>query len=121
LEMLVGMAAPELPMSFIHRQIASAIHIVVQTTRVDGGSRKITQIAEIVGTQGDAISMHDIFTFEQTDVNRDGQAEGNFAATGIYPHCLSKLERAGIYLPRSTFERGVRGFDRGDALLSPRG
>ena len=59
LEMLVGMAAPELPMWFIHRQIASAIQIVVQTARLSGGGRKLTQISEVTGLQGDAISMHD--------------------------------------------------------------
>src|SRR4029077_2204252 len=78
LEMLVGMATPELPMWFIHRQIASAIHIVVQTARLSGGARKITQISEITGRQGDAISMHDIFVYEQTGLNDEMEAEGHF-------------------------------------------
>src|SRR5262249_33615161 len=76
LEMLVGMAAPELPLWFIHRQIASAIHIVVQTARLSGGGRKIVQIAEITGCQAESISMHDIFLFEQTGIDDHTDAEG---------------------------------------------
>ena len=107
LEMLVGMAAPELPMWFLHRQISSAIHIVVQTARVNGGGRKITQISEITGIQGDSISMHDLFTYEQTGLNERLEAEGNFQAGGIQPHCKSRLEKAGIALSPRMFERGV--------------
>jgi len=120
LEMLVGMAAPELPMSFVHRQIAAAIDIVVQTSRVEGGARKITQISEVLGTQGDAVSMHDIFRFEQTGVDEEGHEEGQFEATGILPHCLPKLEKSGTHLPASMFERGFRGFDRVDTMTSER-
>jgi pilus assembly protein CpaF len=112
LEMLVGMAAPELPMWFIHRQIASAIQIVVQTARLSGGARKITQIAEITGLQGESISMHDIFNFEQTGLNDSLEAEGYFVATGIRPQCLTRLQKAGFELPISLFERGPREIDR---------
>jgi len=107
LEMLVGMAAPELPMWFIHRQVASTIHIVIQTTRLSGGLRKITQISEITGSEGDTISMHDLFTFEQTGVGLEGEAIGEFHATGIRPNCLSRLKKAGIDLPIEIFTRGV--------------
>jgi pilus assembly protein CpaF len=116
LEMLVGMAAPELPMWFIHRQIASAIHVVVQTARLNGGARKIVQIAEITGLQGESVSMHDIFHFEQTGVNEQMEAEGHFEATGIRPQCLVRLQKAGVGLPVSMFERGRREIDRFDAI-----
>ncbi len=76
LEMLVGMAAPELPMWFIHRQIASAIHFVVQLARLSGGERKIIQIAEVTGMHGEAINMHDVFTFRQTGVDEEHRAQG---------------------------------------------
>lgn len=112
LEMLVGMAAPELPMWFIHRQIASAIQIVVQTARLSGGARKITQISEITGLQGNAISMHEIFTYEQTGMNARLEVEGHFEASGIRPQCLARLQRAGVELPPSTFERGPREIGR---------
>jgi pilus assembly protein CpaF len=108
LEMLVGMSAPELPMWFIHKQIASAIHLVVQTARVTGGARKITQISEVTGSQGDSVSMHDLFTFEQTGVNERNEAEGFFQATGIRPQCLARLQKIGIELPPNMFERGPR-------------
>ena len=121
LEMLVGMAAPELPMWFIHRQIATAIHIVVQTARLSGGARKIIQISEITGHQADSISMHDIFLFEQTGLNDQMEAEGHYQATGIRPECLARMQRAGIRLPLSMFERGRRDFDRLDAIGSMRG
>jgi pilus assembly protein CpaF len=116
LEMLVGMAAPELPMWFIHRQIASAIQIVVQTARLSGGARKITQIAEITGHQGDSISMHDIFHYEQTGLNDRMDVEGHFQSTGIRPQCLARLQRSGVGLPASMFERGRRDFDRFEAI-----
>jgi pilus assembly protein CpaF len=100
------MAAPELPLWFIHRQISSAINIVVQTARTAGGQRKITQISEVLGSQGDTISMHDLFLFDQEGVNGSGDVEGSFVATGIHPHCLPRLKKAGVNLPISMFERG---------------
>jgi pilus assembly protein CpaF len=112
LEMLVGMAAPELPMWFIHRQLGTAIHIVVQLARVSGGARKLVQISEITGFQADSISMHDIFVFEPTGVNERGEAEGHFQATGIRPQCLDRLQRCGVVLPPSMFERGQRQIGR---------
>ncbi len=112
LEMLIGMAAPELPMWFIHRQISSAIQIVVQTARLSGGGRKITQISEVTGLQGEAISMHDLFVFEQTGLNDELEADGHFAATGIRPQCLARLQKAGVGLEPSIFERGRRDIGR---------
>jgi pilus assembly protein CpaF len=112
LEMLVSMAAPELTMAFIRRQIASAIHLVVHTARVSGGARKITQISEITGCQAESISMHDVFTFEQESVNDHQEAQGSFHATGIRPQCLARLQKAGAGLPHSLFERGRRDFER---------
>lgn len=116
LEMLVGMAAPELPMRFIQRQIASAIHIVVQTARLGGGGRKIVQISEITGCQGEAISMHDIFQFERTGLDDESEADGHFEATGIRPECLRRLQKARVELSPSLFERGRRDISRIDAI-----
>lgn len=118
LEMLIGMAAPELPMWFIHRQIASAIHIVVQTNRIPGGARKITQISEVTGMEGNAISMHDLFVFEQTGMNEAREAEGIFSATGIRPHCHRRLERAGIFLSPAMFERRDLPVERVDRVTA---
>jgi pilus assembly protein CpaF len=108
IEMLASMAAPELPPRFIQHQISSAIHIVVHAARVSGGARKILRISEVTGSQGDSISMHDLFFFEQTSVNERNEAEGHFQATGIRPQCISRLERAGIRVSPALFDRGVR-------------
>jgi pilus assembly protein CpaF len=116
LEMLVGLAAPELPLTFVHKQIASAIGIVVQTGRLGGGGRKITQISEITGVQGENISMHDLFVFEQFGVDATGAAEGQFVATGIRPRCLDRIQSAGIRLPGAMFERSFLSIDRLDAF-----
>lgn len=103
LEMLIGMAAPELPMWFIHRQIASAVQIVVQVARLQGGERKILQISEVTGINGDAVSMHDLFRFRQHGVGNDGKAVGRFEALGLIPHCLPRLESVGIRMSPSKF------------------
>jgi pilus assembly protein CpaF len=120
LEMLIGMAAPELPMWFIHRQISAAIHIVVQLSRLADGSRKIVQIAEVTGFQGETISMHDVFAFRQTGVKEDGNVDGRFESTGIRPQCLERLEACGQTLPREMFEQGRSVFDRLDTLRKSR-
>ena len=120
LEMLIGMAAPELPMWFIHRQIASAIHIVVQLARLSGGERKIIQVAEITGLHGETINMHDLFAFRQTGVDDQHRAQGHFEATGLVPNCMARFESSGISVPRSIFEEGRREIERLDRLRGAR-
>jgi pilus assembly protein CpaF len=107
LEMMVGMAGFDLPIWIIRRQIASAIHLVVQAARLIGGARKIIKISEITGMEGDVISMHDLFVFKQTGVDANRVAQGYFQSTGIRPKCLEKLESAGIKLPLEMFERRI--------------
>src|SRR5262249_29518256 len=68
LEMLIGMAGFDVPIWIIRKQIASAIQVIVQVARLPGGARKVVKISEITGTEGDVISMHDIFAFQQTGV-----------------------------------------------------
>ena len=114
LEMLVGMACPELPMSFIHKQIASAIHIVVQVARLPGGERKITQISEVTGVHGDAINMHDLFVFRQSGVDETQKVEGSFESCGIMPNCLATFKERGIKIKPSLFERRKHEFNRAD-------
>jgi pilus assembly protein CpaF len=116
LEMLVGMAAPDLPMWFIHRQIASSINIVVQVARLAGGARKIVQIAEVTGFHGETISMHDVFAYRQVDVTSDGAVQGHFESTGIQPQCLSRLRTFGLQLPSNLFQPGRCESDRLESL-----
>jgi pilus assembly protein CpaF len=107
LEMMVGMAGFDLPDRTIRRQIASAIQIVVQVSRLVGGARKIVKISEITGMEGDVISMHDIFEFRQFGLDENRCAIGEFTATGIRPHCLDRLDSAGVHVPVELFERRV--------------
>ena len=105
LEMMVGIAGYELPMWIIRRQIASAIHLIVQVARLYGGTRRIVRISELTGMEGEIMTMHDIFAYKQTGVDEQGAAQGYFHCTGIRPKCLDRLEAAGIRLPVEMFER----------------
>jgi pilus assembly protein CpaF len=105
LEMLIGMAGFDLPIWFIHKHIASAINIIVQCSRLTGGARKIVQISEVTGAEGDVISMHDLFVFEQTGVDENQAAVGNFQATGVRPRCLERLTATGLGIDPQMFER----------------
>jgi len=107
LEMMVGMAGFDLPIWVIRRQIAAAVHLVVQAARLSGGVRRVTKISELTGMEGDNITMHDLFVFRQTGLDSEGRACGQFLATGIRPKCLETLEAMGMHLPISMFERRV--------------
>jgi len=110
LEMMVGMAGFDVPIWTIRRQIASAIHIVVQAVRLTGGPRKIVRISEITGMEGDIITMHDLFVFKQTGVNEHRVAEGYFSTTGVRPNCLEQLASAGEHVPNEMFEQRILHF-----------
>lgn len=107
LEMMIGMAGVDIPIWTIRRQIASAIHVVVQAVRLPGGLRKITRISEITGMEGEILTMHDIFKFNQTGIDSKRRAKGFFQATGVRPHCLEKLASVGIELAPEMFEQRV--------------
>jgi pilus assembly protein CpaF len=110
LEMMAGMAGFDVPIWTIRRQIASAIHVVIQTVRLTGGPRKIVNIAEITGMEGDVITMHDLFVFKQTGVNENRVAEGYFSTAGVRPHCLERLVSAGENMPTEMFEQRILHF-----------
>jgi pilus assembly protein CpaF len=105
LEMMVSMAGLDLPLWTIRRQIASAIQIIVQVSRLQGGVRKIVKISEVTGMEGDVLSMQDLFGFRQTGIDSSGSARGYFYATGTRPACLERLMAAGVTLPGELFER----------------
>lgn len=109
LEMMVGMAGFDVPMWTIRRQIASAIHIVVQAVRLTGGPRKVVRISEITGTEGELLTMHDIFEFKQTGLDGNRRAQGYFSATGIRPQCIERLDAAGVEVPQDLFEKRILG------------
>jgi len=104
IETMEAMANMNLPERATRQQIASAIHLVVQQSRMSDGSRKVTGISEITGMEGDVITMQEIFTFEKVGVTQDGKVIGRFRATGVRPKCCERLKASGIHLPPDMFE-----------------
>ena len=96
LENMVMMAGYDLPSSAIREQIASAVDIIVQQTRLGDGSRKIVKIVEITGREGDVIQMHDIFEFRQTGVDPNGKVQGEYAALGNIPFFVEEQRKRGV-------------------------
>ncbi len=117
LEMLIGMAGYDLPIWFIHRQIASAVDIVVQCARLSGGARKVVQISEVTGAEGEVVNMHDLFVFEQTGVDANKMVQGQFKATGLRPKCFDRLVSSGQALDFSLFERRILEPSRLDGIV----
>ncbi len=105
LESLVAMGNMNLPEKSVRQQIASALTIVVQATRMSDGTRKVTSIAEITGMEENVISMQEIFSFVKKGIGPDGKVIGAFVPSKIRPRFLEKLRVAGIILPPSLFER----------------
>ncbi len=110
-ETMVMMAGFDLPMKAIRQQFASAIHLVVSAARLTGGPRKITTIAEVQGMEGEAVTMQELFKFEQLGINSSGKAYGRFIATGLRPSFLDRLKYSGVDLDTSLFERQVLASD----------
>jgi pilus assembly protein CpaF len=104
IETMIAMGGTTLPDKAMRQQIASAIHLVVQQTRLTDGTRKVTSISEITGMEGDVITMQEIFLFEKAGLNKDGKVVGRFRATGVRPKCAERLKSAGILLPTEMFE-----------------
>jgi pilus assembly protein CpaF len=105
LESMVAMGNMNLPEKSVRQQIASALTIVVQATRMSDGTRKVTSITEITGMEENVISMQEIFAFHKKGIGPDGKVIGTFTPTKIRPRFLEKLRVAGIILPPSLFER----------------
>ena len=109
LENMVLMAGVELPVSSIREQVASAINFVVQQSRLGDGSRKITQVTEITGREGNTILMQDIFVWKQEGVDENGKFYGHFEATGHIPKFVSALRERGILdIDMSLFAKGEK-------------
>jgi pilus assembly protein CpaF len=107
LETMIMMAGFELPLKAMRTQISSAIDLIIQTSRLQGGPRKITSIAEIVGMEQDTVVMQDIYRFDKEGVDEMGRAYGRFISTGIRPTFMPRLEAAGVRLPASAFRERV--------------
>jgi pilus assembly protein CpaF len=107
LESMVAMANVNMPERSVRQQIASAISVVVQVSRMSDGTRKVVNISEITGLEENIVSMHDIFNFVRKGVGPDGRVVGAFEPSGIRPKFLDRLRVAGILLPAELFERSV--------------
>lgn len=107
LETMIMMAGFEMPIKAMRTQISSAVNLIVQANRLQGGPRKITHITEILGMEQDTIVMQDIFKWVQDGVDEAGRAVGRFISTGIRPSFMDRLEQAGVRLPASTFRERV--------------
>lgn len=107
LETLIMMSGFELPVKAMRSQITSAVNLIVQANRLQGGIRRVTHITEIVGMEQDTVVMQDIFRYVQHGIDENGRAKGRFVCTGVRPKCYERLESAGIKLPASIFRERV--------------
>jgi pilus assembly protein CpaF len=103
LETLSMMAGMELPLKVIREQIASAVDVIVQQSRLRDGSRKVTAITEVAGMEGETVTLTDVFKFEQTGMTTDGKVLGELRPTGIRPLFSTRLEVAGFKLGPEVF------------------
>jgi pilus assembly protein CpaF len=104
MDTMVAMTNLNIPERAIRQQVASAVNLIIQITRMSDGTRKVTTISELTGMEQDVITMHDIFVFERTGISPNGKVTGRFKATGIRPKCSQQLAAAGISLPMEMFE-----------------
>ena len=102
-ETMVLMAGFDLPSKAIREQIASALNVIIQLSRMSDGTRKVVTVSEVTGMEGDVVVMQDIFVFEKRGVDRDGKVLGEYRATGVRPKFLDAVHAAGIHLGANVF------------------
>src|SRR3954449_3088932 len=107
LETMIMMAGMELPIKAMRQQIASAVDVIIQANRLQGGPRKVTSITEVCGMEQDIIIMQDVFRYKQLGIDQNGRAYGQFEATGVRPSFVGRLEASGIKLPSNLFQERV--------------
>jgi pilus assembly protein CpaF len=107
LEVMVTMANSNLSLVSIRHQISSAIDLIVQTSRLSDGTRKVMAITEVGGMEGETVTLQDLFVFEKRGISREGTVQGRFAATGIRPRFSERMMAAGVVLPGELFETVV--------------
>ena len=107
LEVMVSLANSSMQLISIRQQIASAVHVLVQAARLSDGSRRVVNITEVTGMEGEVITLQDIFVFEKRGLSPEGKVLGRFAATGIRPKFYEKLLAAGIRLKPDLFDEVV--------------
>jgi pilus assembly protein CpaF len=104
LDTMVAMANLNIPERAIRQQVASAVDLIIQVTRLADGSRRVTAVTEVTGMEGEVITMQDLFLFEKSGLAPGGKVTGRFRATGIRPRCSDRLAAAGHQLPGDLFD-----------------
>ena len=107
LEVMVSLANANMQLVSIRQQIASAVHVLVQASRMSDGSRRVISVTEVTGMEGDVVTLQDLFVFDKRGLDPDGKVLGRFAATGIRPKFYEKLLSAGIRLRPDLFDEVV--------------
>jgi pilus assembly protein CpaF len=107
LENMVSMAGLDMPAKAIRKQIASAVHLIIQLTRMEDGSRRIVSIQEVDGMEGEVITLSEIFRYERRGVNEAGVSLGQFVSTGIIPKCITGMKQRGIKVDLAIFNDNV--------------
>jgi pilus assembly protein CpaF len=107
LETMIMMAGLELPVKAMRQQISSAVDIMIQANRLQGGPRKVTSITEVMNMEQDVIIMQEVFRYKQLGIDQNGRSFGQFEATGVRPTFVTRLEAAGIKLPSNLFQERV--------------
>lgn len=113
LETLCMMSGMELPVRVIREQIANAVNLIIQISRISDGSRKIMSITEVVGMQGDVVTTNEIFRFKEVDIDKDRKVQGIFQAMGNIPTFIEKLEAKGVKIPRDIFSNDPKVVSQG--------
>lgn len=103
LETLCLMAGMDLPAKAIREQIVGAVDMIIQIGRMSDGSRKVKNVTEVVGMQGEMVTLQEVFRFKEESFTKDGKIIGQFQASGIIPNCIEKFEKKGIKIPRDLF------------------
>jgi pilus assembly protein CpaF len=111
LETMIMMSGFEMPVKAMRQQISSAVDLIVQASRLQGGPRRVTYITEVVGMEQDTVIMQDVYKYNQTGIDETGRARGQFEASGIRPSFMERLESAGVRLPASAFRQRVMMVD----------
>lgn len=107
METLIMQSGFEMPVKAMRSQIASAVDVIIQANRLQGGKRRVTHITEIVGMEQDTVVMQDIYLYERDGVDESGNTRGRFVATGVRPNFMDRLEASGVRLPASAFRQRV--------------
>jgi pilus assembly protein CpaF len=102
------MSGIDIPARSSRAQISSAIHVVIQVSRLADGRRKLVSLSELTGMEGEVVTMQEIFRFRQTGMSADGQVQGRFEATGIRPRFIEQLVSHGINLSADLFRPDAR-------------